>query len=129
MLQKSGGGTFVIPDADGTGIFVTISCQSNHMKWNAIMIWAGSIGFLSVSSMICGEIARSARHHSSRSVLLRGCSGPVCTSSITENICDWRTHSFPDYSKHSPSFARRDAALSTNNPCREYANSKSRSTA
>ena len=32
MLQKSGGGMFVIPDAEGTGTFVTISCQSNHMN-------------------------------------------------------------------------------------------------
>ena len=39
-------------DAEGTGTFVTISCQSNHMKWNASMISAGSIGFLGVSSII-----------------------------------------------------------------------------
>ena len=83
MRQKSGGGTFVIPDANGTSIFVTISCQSNHMKWNASMILAGSMGFLGVSSMMCGEIARRAGHHSYLIVLLRGCSGPLCTSSIT----------------------------------------------
>ena len=52
MPQKSGGGTFVIHDAEGTGTFVTISCQSNHMNWNTNMILAGSIGFLSVSYMI-----------------------------------------------------------------------------
>ena len=52
MLQKLGGGTFVIPDAKGTGTFVTMSCQSNHMKWNAHMILDGSIGFLGVSSII-----------------------------------------------------------------------------
>ena len=40
MLQKSGGGTFVIPDAKGTCTFVNMSCQSNHMKWNASMILA-----------------------------------------------------------------------------------------
>ena len=63
---------FVIPDANSTGILVTISCQSNHMKWNASMIWAGSIGFLGVSSVIFWAIARSAGHHYSRSVWLRG---------------------------------------------------------
>ena len=84
MLQKSGGEKFVIPDAEGTGTFVNMSCQSNHMKWNASMILDGSIGFLGVSSIICGAIANSAGHHSSLSVLLRGCSGPLCTSSITE---------------------------------------------
>ena len=52
MLQKSGGGTFVIPDAEGTGTFVTMSCQLNHMKWNASMILAGSISFLGVYSII-----------------------------------------------------------------------------
>ena len=62
----------MIPDADGTGILVTISCQSNHMKWYASIILARSIGFLGVSSMICGAIARRAGHHSSLSVLLRG---------------------------------------------------------
>ena len=59
MVQKLGVGTFVIPDANGTVTLVTIACQSNHMKWNASMIWAGSIGFLGVSSMIFGAIARS----------------------------------------------------------------------
>ena len=32
------------------------------------------------------------------------CSGPLCTSSITENICDWRTHSVPDSGKRKPNF-------------------------
>ena len=121
MLQKSGGGTFVIPDTEGTGTFVTISCQSNNMKWNASMILAGSIGFLGVSSMIWGAIARRAGHHSYLSVLLRGCSVPLCTSSITENICDWRTHSVPLSGKRSLSFALRDAASSTDNPRHESA--------
>ena len=75
MLQKSGGGTSVIPDTEGTGTFVTISCQSNHMKWNDSVILAGSIGFLGVSSMIWSVIARRAGHHSYLSVLFRGCSG------------------------------------------------------
>ena len=105
MLQKFGGGTFVIPDAKGTGTFVTISCQSNHMNWSASMILAGSIGLLGVSSIIWGAITRRAGHHSSLSVLLRGCSGPLCTSYITENICYWRTHSVPDLGKRNPSFA------------------------
>ena len=83
MLQKSGGGTFVIPDVKGTGTFVTMSCQLNHMKCNASMILAGSIGFLGVSSMIWGAIARRSGHHYSLSVLLRGCSSPLCTSSTT----------------------------------------------
>ena len=99
------------------------------MKWNAIMILAGSIGFLGVSSMIWGTIARRAGHHSSLSVLLRGCSGPLCMSSITENIYDWRAHSVPDSGKSSPSFAQRDAASSTNNLRRKLVKSKSRSTA
>ena len=73
MLQKSGGGTFVIPDAEGTGTFVTMSCQSNHINWKASMILAGSIGFLGVSSIIWGAIANKAGHHSSLSILLRGC--------------------------------------------------------
>ena len=98
------------------------------MKWNASMIMAGSIGFLVVSSMICGSIARRAGHHSSLSVLLRGCSSPLFTFSITENICDRRTHSVPDSGKRSPSFAQRDAASSTGNPRRESAKSKSCST-
>ena len=83
MLQKSGGGTFVIPNAEGTGTFVTMSCQSNHIKWNASMILAGRIGFLDVSSIIWGAIANRAGHHYSLSVLLRGCSGLLFTSSIT----------------------------------------------
>ena len=119
----------MIPDADGTSILVTISCQSNHMKWNARMIWAGSIGFLGVSSMIFGAIARSAGHHSYRSVLIRGCSGPLCKSSIIENICDWRTHSFPYSGKRIPSFALSNTASSTDNPRRESVKSNSRSTA
>ena len=119
----------MIPDANGTGILVTISCQSNHMKWNARMIWYGRIGFLGVSAMLFGATARSAGHHSYRSVLLRGCSGPLCTSSITENIRDWRTHSVPDSGKRSPSFARKDAAFSTDNPRRKLAKLKSRSMA
>ena len=110
MLQKSGGGTFVITDAEITSTFVTMSFQSNHMKWNASMILAGSIGFLGVSSIIWGAIARRAGHHSSPSVLLRECSGPLCTSSITENICDWRTHSVLDTGKRKSSFVWRDAA-------------------
>ena len=110
MLQKSRGGTFVIPDAKGTGTFVNMSCQSNHIKWNASMILAGSIGFLGVSSIIWGAIANRAGHHSYLSVLLRGCSGPLCTSSITENICDWRTHLVPDSEKRKPKFAQRDVA-------------------
>ena len=72
MLQKLGGGKFVIPDAEGTGTFVTKSCQLNHLKWNASMILDGSIGFLGVSSIIWGVIARRAGYHSSLSVLLRG---------------------------------------------------------
>ena len=118
-----------MPDAKGTGTFVTMSCQLNHIKWNASMILAGSIGFLGVSSIIWGAIANRAGHHSSLSVLLRGCSGPLCTSSITENICDWRIHSVPDLGNRKPNFAQRDAASSTDNPLLESARSKSRSTA
>ena len=129
MLQKLVGGTFVIPDAEGTGTFVAISCQSNHMKCNASIILDGSISFLRVSSMIWGAIARRSGHHYFLSVLLRGCSGPLCTSSITENICDWRTYSVPDSGKRSPSFSQRDAASSTDNPRRESAKSNSRSMA
>ena len=70
--KSRGGGGVVIPDAEGTGTFVTMSCQSNHMKWKASMILAVSIGFLGVSSNICGAIANSAGHHSSLSVLLSG---------------------------------------------------------
>ena len=61
--------------------------------------------------------------------VLRGCSGPLCTSSITENICDWRTHSVLDSGKRKPDFSRRDAASSTDNPLLDSARSKSRSTA
>ena len=60
---------------------------------------------------------------------LRECSGPLCMSSITENICDWRTHSVPDLGKLKPNFSWRDAASSTNNPFLESTRSKSRSTA
>ena len=110
-----------MPDTEGKGTFVTMSCQSNHIKWNASMILAGSIGFLVVSSIIWGAIANRAGHHYSLSVLLRGCSGPLCTSSITENICDWRTHLVLDSGKRKPNFPRRDAASSTDNPLLESA--------
>ena len=116
-------------DTEGTGTFVTMLCQSNHMKWNTSMILAISIGFLGVSSIIWGAIANRAGRHYSLSVLLRRCSGPLCTSSIKENICDWRTHSVLISGKRKPSFSRRDAALSTNNPLLDSARSKSRSTA
>ena len=52
MLHKSGEGTFVITDAEGTGTFVTMSSQLNYMKWNYSIILAGSIGFLGISSII-----------------------------------------------------------------------------
>ena len=39
-IKTGGGGMFVIPDAKGTCTFVNMSCQSNHMKWNASMILA-----------------------------------------------------------------------------------------
>ena len=93
------------------------------------MILARSISFLSVSSIICGAIANSAGYHSSLSDLLRGCSCPLCTSFIIENICYWRTHSVPLSGKRKPNFSRRDAPSSTENPVLESASSKSGSTA